>query len=101
MIGEIIISLVALTGGGYIFATTINEGVRLAISGMLSIVLVFWFQRRATEQASNAVVKSSEQATAAVTTLANGQLSSLQGAIDQLNQKVERTQSTLDRAKIT
>lgn len=74
VVGEIILSLVALVGAGGMLNFAISEQARTAAAGAISIVLVFWFSRRAAEQATNSVREST-----------NGQLAELRATVNQLS----------------
>ena len=53
VVGEVLISVIALLGAlGMLFYGG-DQGAKLAASGLLSAVTVFWFQRRQAEQANN------------------------------------------------
>jgi len=53
VVGEVLVSLTALLGSMYLLVYGPDQSVKLVASGVISAVTVFWFQRRATEQASN------------------------------------------------
>jgi len=85
VVGEVLISLLALSVGAFMVIYSSALGPQMVGSGLVSAVTVFWFQRRSSEQANNAVI-----------TLANGKLSSLMEA---QQQTAMRQQALLDLFK--
>ncbi len=73
VIGEIVISVVGLVGAGALFILSTNPAATTLSSMLVSAVIVFWFSRRATEQATNKIQE-----------ISNGNLRALNDRIDAL-----------------
>lgn len=78
VVGEVLISVLALAGALAVLFFSTDQGVKLAASGLLSAVTVFWFQRRGSEQSNNNLA-----------TLANGKLSQLLNSQAQLQARTD------------
>jgi hypothetical protein len=85
-IGEVLVSLVALGIGGWLVGFSGSPGGETAGAGVMSAVVVFWFQRRA-----------SESATAAVTNLASGKADQTHADVGQLSSNVASMGVKVDR----
>lgn len=85
-IGEILVSLVALGIGGWLLGFSGNQGAETAGAGVMSAVVVFWFQRRA-----------AESATAAVTSLASGKADQTHTDVSQISSNVASMGVKVDR----
>lgn len=73
MIGEIVVTIAALCFAALLLEWGNPTDVdRTVATTLATAVTIFWFQRRASEQANTAV-----------TTIANGKLSALVGSLDQ------------------
>lgn len=66
VVGEVLISVIALVGALAVLFFSGDQDVKLTASGLLSAITVFWFSRRAAEQSNNNL-----------TMLANGKLTQL------------------------
>jgi hypothetical protein len=85
VVGEVLISVIALVGSLVVLFFSTDQGVKLATSGLLTGVTVFWFQRRQTEQSNNSLVQSNN----AMATLANGKLTQLLDSQQQLQARAD------------
>lgn len=81
VLGEVVISLLALGGSLFVLLTTSSHDVQLVAAGLISAVSVFWFQRRASEQSQNKLQE-----------IADGNLKGLQAQIAEVNREVARLQ---------
>jgi hypothetical protein len=84
VIGEILISVLGLSGSMLVLFYSTDEGVKLAASGLLSAIAVFWFQRRASEQSNNNLAM-----------LADGKLSQLLQSQAQQQQRTDAVVSLM------
>lgn len=55
VVGEVLVSLLVLSGGFALVYYSADQAVQLVGSGAISAATVFWFQRRSTEQSNNSV----------------------------------------------
>jgi len=78
VVGEVLISVISLVGALMVLFYSSDQGVKLAASGILSAVTVFWFQRRQSEQSNNSLA-----------TLANGKLTQLLNSQQQLQSRTD------------
>lgn len=77
VLGEILLSVIILVGGGLLLLYNPSPMIQALIIGLLPTVVVFWFSRRATEQATNKVAE-----------ISNGNLKNLSERIDALAAKM-------------
>jgi len=78
VLGEVLISVIALLGALAVLFYSSDQGVKLAASGLLTGVTVFWFQRRQAEQSNNSLA-----------TLANGKLTQLLNSQEALHHRTD------------
>ncbi len=89
VVGEIVLSLVAFVGAGVVLYFATNSPAQTAAVSVISSVVVFWFSRRAAEQATNTVKETT-----------NGQLAELRATVGQLGALKARDLPVQDAAPI-